>query len=260
MRASVAESFVGFTRDLEGSTTWMYLDRLGYVTTGFGDLIDTTAAVCALPWRRPDGSFATRDDVLAEWAFVRSLRGIRNPHGVLWTDCGGLIFANLTKLRLDASAVDELVRSTMARNDVALAKRYGEAYEDWPGCAQMAVHSLAWACGSAYDFPHMDAALAMRDFDTASREIEMTPEHNPGNDLTRRNAANEILMRNAARVQAYHLDPDLLDWTHVLAVSDAPTVPHIPDVPSDPTICVDVDEPILHPIPDTVSDAQDRDG
>lgn len=258
MRASVAESFVGFTRDLEGSTTWMYLDKLGFVTTGFGDMVDTTAAACALPWRRPDGIFATRDEVLAEWAFVRSLRGVRNPRGVLWTDCGGFIFANLTKLRLDAAAVDELVRSTMARNDASLARRYVD-FDDWPACAQLAVHSLAWACGSAYDFPRMDAALAMRDFDTAAREIEMTPEHNPGNDLKRRNLANEILMRNAGRVQAYHLDPDMLDWTRVLDVADAPTVPALPDVPSEPTICVDVDDPILHPIPDTVSDAQERD-
>lgn len=234
MRPSVEDSFVGFTRDLEGPTNWMYLDVLGYVTTGYGNKIDTPASACALPWRRPDGSYATRDEILADWANVRSR--------IDMAKAGGGAFAKVARLRLDAQGVSDLVRGTMMRVDADMKRRYPD-WESWPACAQMACMSLAWACGDNYDFPNMDRALANRDFETASREIEMTKEHNPGNDLRRRNAANETLMRNAARVEAYHLDPDILDWVHVLGVAEAETQPELANPASEPTICVG---PILH--------------
>lgn len=244
MRQSVAESFVGFTRDLEGPTNYMYLDVRGLVTTGYGNLIDDTASVSSLPWRHPDGTFANRDEVIAAWATVRGKRGQRDPHGVFWTDRGGGSFAQFTTLRLDAMGVDALVRGVMARNDEALKRRYPD-WESWPACAQMACMSLAWACGTHYDFPAMDRALTNRDFATAAREIEMTPAHNPGNNLKRRNAANETLMANAQRVEAYHLDPDLIEWTTVLGVHDLDTVPALDNPDSSPTAA---DEPttIVH--------------
>ncbi len=240
MRQSVLDSFVGFTRDLEGPTNWMYLDVLGLVTTGFGNLINTPASACALPWRHADGSFASRDEIIAEWATVRTHKEMA-PHG-------GGAFAKVTKLRLDAYGVDSLVRNTIARNDEAMKRRYPD-WESWPAAAQMACMSLAWACGSAYAFPDMDRALANRDFETASREIEMTPEHNPGNNLKARNLANETLMRNAQRVEAFHLDPDTLNWTSLLIGSDEETQPDLTNPASSPSV---------YAIPDTVGPAQDR--
>ncbi len=68
---------------------------------------------------------------------------------------------------------------------------------------------------------------------------EYTPEglHNAG--LALRNVANALLMRNAHRVQAFHLDPELLDWTHDLSVADVPTVPAVDNpASSDPIIHV----------------------
>ena len=245
MRSAVAETFGGFTRDFEGAVTWMYLDVRGFVTTGYGNLIDDTASVCALPWRHSDGTFANRDEVIAAWATVRGKRGQRDPHGVFWTDRGGGIFEQFTTLRLDAMGVDALVRGVMARNDEALKRRYPE-WESWPACAQLACMSLAWACGVHYDFPSMDRALANRDFAEASREIEMTHEHNPGNNLKRRNAANETLMANAQRVEAYHLDPGTIEWTTVIGVHDLDTVPALEAPDSEPTTAATY--PTIHPL------------
>ncbi len=243
MRPSVLESFVGFTRDFEGATTFMYLDVLGYVTTGYGNLINTTAAATALPWRRPDGTYASRDEIIAEWAKVRSHREMALG--------GGMAFAKVTTLRLDAQGVANLVRTTIDRNEVFLAHRYSAYfYETWPACAQMAVHSLAWACGPAYRFPKMDAALADRDFETAAREIEMTPKSNPGNNLKARNRANELLMRNAQRVDAFRLDPDTLNWTSLLGVNEAETLPDLSKFNEDsdpPPPLVQLNTPIMTP-------------
>lgn len=226
-RASVQAAFPGFTVRFEGATNWLYLDVLGYVTTGFGNKVDTPREALALPWRRQDGSLATRDEVIADWAMVRSHQEMR--HG------GGGAYAKLTRLRLDAEGVSNLVQSRFACNDVALAQRYRD-FASWPACAQLAVHSVAWAAGANSPFPRMDAALATRDFATAAQEIEMPPEHNPGNNLDDRNRANKILMLNASRVEAYHLDPELLDWDELLGVHDAETVPDLSAFEGLPTI------------------------
>jgi GH24 family phage-related lysozyme (muramidase) len=249
MRASVAEAFPEFTKDLEGGLNYLYLDKLGFPTTGYGNLVNTQTSVCALPWKRPDGSLATRDEIIAEWATIRALIGQRNPHGVLWTDCGGVIFAQFTTIRLDADGVAGLVRRTIEADEDAMKRRYSD-WETWPACAQMACMSLAWACGANYDFPKMDRALANRDFAEASREIDMTAMHNPGNDLRRRNHANETLMLNASRVESFDLDPDLLDWTNEIDVSGEITQPSIPEnAASSPTICAPPPEAVVHADP-----------
>lgn len=233
MRLVVEAEFIGFTEELEGAVRFMYLDVLGLVTCGYGNLINTPASAAALPWRRKDGSYATRAEILADWALVRSRRDL--------AQLGGGHFADVAQLRLDDQGVANLVHAKFLENEKALQKRYAD-YETWPACAQLAVHSLAWACGAAYHFPQMDVALAGRDFDTAAREIEMTPAHNPGNNLKKRNLANEILMRNAQRVESYHLDPDTLAWGYLLGVSDRDTSPELVNPASDPP-------PPLPPLP-----------
>jgi GH24 family phage-related lysozyme (muramidase) len=245
MREVVRDSFYGFTRDLEGACTWPYLDVLGIPTTGYGNAFFSAAAFCAQPWLKPDGSFASRDEMLAEYSGLLNLVGKRNARGVLWTDCGGGIFQQLTRLRLSLDAVGRLVASELARFDAAMAHRY-EDYADWPACAQLAVLSLAWACGASYDFPKMDGHLATGDFAMAATEIEMTKASNPGNNLTARNKSNETLMLNAARVRDFHLDPDTLNWTSLVGVSEAKTLPDLgaiveefnepPNTASEPTI------------------------
>jgi GH24 family phage-related lysozyme (muramidase) len=240
VRAAVAESFVGFTRDLEGATTFMYLDVLGLVTSGYGNLLDPIGAALSLPWRRPDGELATRDEVVAAWSAVKALKNERDPQGRLWTQRGGGVFAQFTSIRLDAGGVDRLVRAAMASNDAALARRYTD-WESWPACAQLACMSLAWACGAHYDYPKMDGHLRDGDFMAASQEIEMPPEHNPGNNLKARNEANAILMMNAARVRDYHLAPDLIDWTALIGVHDLPTISEVPNPASEPTVIVHID-------------------
>lgn len=241
MRPCVRVASVALARHFEGPTCWMYLDVLGLVTTGYGNLIASPQSAVALPWRQPDGSLASRDEILAEWSSVRKRTDLA-PHG-------GGAFACVTRLRLDAAGVAHLVDSTLERFDSALARRYAE-WEDWPACAQMACLSLAWACGAAYAFPRMDLALARGDFEAASGEIEMTPEHNPGNHLEGRNKANRVLMRNAAHVVAFGLDPDMIDWAHELGPVEPSVSPLADTLPA---------QPIVHEVVETVAEAQRRD-
>lgn len=230
MRAVVLAAFPGFTANLEGALNFLYLDKLGIPTTAYGNALFSTAAMCALPWRHADGTFASRDEMIAEYSTIQNLKGKTSPKGVLWTECGGGAFGPMTRLHLDSEGITTLVQRTIQMDDAAMARKFPD-WEEWPANAQLAIHSLVWACGTGYRFPKMDAALRARDFGAAAREIEMTPESNPGNDLTRRNAANQTLMTNAARVQSFHLDYDMLNWANVIAgdTDDEPTLPGLPD-------------------------------
>lgn len=83
--------------------------------------------------------------------------------------------------------------------------------------------ALVGVGGAADPYPHMFAALRERDYALAAVEIfmkEMTPEGIRNTGLIPRNVANRILMKNAARVDAFKLDPDMIEWRVDLTVSE----------------------------------------
>jgi hypothetical protein len=123
-------------------------------------------------------------------------------------------------------------------NERVLNARLPECWDGLPACAQLALHSLAWACGANCHFPRLFQAVTDRDFGLAAIQIRMnewTPEgiHNVG--IVPRNLANERLMRNAAYIDELNLDLELLDWTHDLRVGSATTLTELDDPASNPT-------------------------
>ena len=187
MRDSVAAVFPAFTETFEGHTTYLYLDVKGLVTTGRGNLVDPLSAALALPWQNPDGTPASRDRISAAWMTVKTAKAIEQR--------GGAAFASLTTIRLSAQAVDDLTTAKLRSNDEILAARFA-GWEGLPADAQLAVHSLAWACGPAFRFPRFEAALASRDWAECAVECHLDETGNPG--LAPRNAANEALFLSAA--------------------------------------------------------------
>ena len=228
MRSAVRANFVSFTAPLEGVVYWMYADVKNLITTGIGNLIDPVAAALDLPWKRPDGSRATRDEIALAWHTVKD-----DPRAA---PLGHLYAARLTTLRLTPEDVSALVLGKLDANDTALRKRFPE-WEQFPADAQLATHSMAWACGPAFRFSKLEAALRARDFLLAAEECHMRTDGNPG--IVPRNTANRILYRNAALVR----DPEVLYWPRDLATDPVDT-----DVPEDaPTMpVVEVSGGIVH--------------
>lgn len=179
----------------------MYLDVLGLVTTGIGNLIDTPDDALSLEWLRSDGSVATRREVAAEWTAVKARKDLAQR--------GGGAFKAITRLRLSDAGLHDLFNRTLDRMARQLATRF-PGFDDWPADAQLATISMAWACGPAFRFPKLAAALNAGDFATAAVECKMNEAGNPG--LKPRNAANRLLYENAAAVVARDLDPELLYW------------------------------------------------
>lgn len=240
MRSVVPSAFLAFTEPLEGGVPCLYNDIYGGTTIAYGDLCNTPAAVVALPLMKPGGIPATAAEKVAAFYAVHD-----DP---LAASKGWRYAATLTTLRLTREAMSELALAKLASNDAALRKMLPD-WEDYPANVQLAMHSWAWAVGTASPYPRLFAALKARDFVRAAVEVHIDedgPDHIRGTaddnrGLIARNRANKILLRNAARGQAFHLDPDELNWTVDLTAAEAATTPSLDNPPSDPR----VEQPVL---------------
>lgn len=206
MRDAVRRAFVGFSAPLEGVCGWLYLDVKGLVTTAIGNLVDPIGAALHLPFRRSDGTLANHAEIAAEWERVKARQDLRLR--------GGMIFKSITALRLDNDGIVQVVNAKLDEMDRQLAKRF-PSYEDWPCDSQLATISVSWACGAAFRFPLLEAALRDQDFIRASNECTISTLGNPG--VKPRNEHNRLLYRNAATVVASGLlgpglDRDALYW------------------------------------------------
>jgi GH24 family phage-related lysozyme (muramidase) len=208
MYPSVQSVWTTTTRRLEGLCYWLYLDSLGYITTGLGDLCDPIDMARALPWVRHDGMPASDDDVTTAWRTVDALRS--DPKGQKQTSGPatkyGQAFAGYTSIRLTDDGVAQTMLRQVAANETQL-RRYFANYDTMPADGQMAINSMAWAMGSGFpvSFQHFTAAVNSEDWETAKAESPFR-----GSGVQHRIDMDTALLENAARVAAQGLDPSTL--------------------------------------------------
>jgi hypothetical protein len=187
----------------------MYLDILGLVTTGVGNLIDTEGQAAALPWiHEATGVPATRAEIMAAW---RALKGSQHLAKLHWRYA-----AKLNDLRLTDAAIDALVASKLQQFAEHMQSRHFRDFAEWPADAQLGALSMAWACGPGFPVKFRNfatAANAQRWVDAGAcckiREIG-----NPG--VVPRNRANEKCFANAAIVTEHGMDREELHWPAML--------------------------------------------
>jgi len=253
VRQAVRDVWLELTGPLEGAgLTYPYADVLGLVTIAYGNLIDPVSIAMGLPFVHHDGRPARGDEIASDWWKVKNDPFCRTR--------GHRYAKTLTEIRLTKEGVERLVYGQLEANDRRLESRF-PAMQDWPAMAILAVHSLSWACGPHFNFPDLVEALRDRDFAVAAGHIHInewshmsdgTRVHNKG--LIPRNVMNKILMRNAARVDAFRLDPDLIDWKHDLTVSDVDTAPELPAAVDATPIPVVISDSRIPPRPSTAAD------
>jgi GH24 family phage-related lysozyme (muramidase) len=237
MRPVIEARWLEFTEPLEGGLPYAYTDIRGIVTIAYGNAVFSAADFARLPLMHPGGVAATTAEKIAAYAvLVNNNKAAKSGH---------LYAKRLTTIRLTREGMSDLALGRLHANDGILRGRI-DGWEDLPACAQMAIHSLAWACGPAFRFPRLVAATVAGDYDVAAVHIRMnetTPEGHFNAGLVARNRANGILMRNAARVRDFRLDPDTLVWDRPLSVDDAPTMPELPAAEESPRYCGDDEIP-----------------
>lgn len=202
MFAAVQSGFPAFSARFEGRVPYMYLDVLGLVTVGVGNLVDPVVTAQALPFRfknKPGiaapGSPATREQIAAEWQRLKSDPTLKTR--------GHLACEAITQLELNDEAIDSVILDRLAKNESFLkSQQWFQSFDTWPADAQLGLLSMAWAMGPAGPggFPNFRAACQKFDFSGAATECKMNETGNPG--LIRRNQANVTLFNNASIVLA----------------------------------------------------------
>lgn len=246
MRASVRAAFIPFTLPLEGALpghfgiTWMYPDVKNLVSTGLGNLIDPIGLALNLPFVHLDGTPATRAEIVVEWTRIKTLPP--DAQGRTAAQLGHLYAKPHTKLRLTNEGIKALIDRKLAENETVIATIFRE-WPNWPADAQLATHSMAWACGPGIfsprageaHWPKLTAALHAQDFATAAVECFM-PEEKTIGGLRPRNRANRVLFTNASIVLQRQMDLDVLHYPDDLdALANAETQPELPADEDEPT-------------------------
>jgi hypothetical protein len=174
----------------------MYLDthEPPLVTIGVGNLIDPVSEAVKLPFvlspyvgigLRPQVGqrLATPSEITAEWAKVKSRTDLVYHATEVWYSIASMFLANYS--------IDALVLARFDSNDAILSHRFRS---DVPSNCWLALHSMAWAMGPNFNFPHFQAAWSVKDWDTCAVECHMDDTHNDG--LKPRNAENVKLFKS----------------------------------------------------------------
>jgi GH24 family phage-related lysozyme (muramidase) len=219
VRAAVRRAWLRFSEPFEGRVLWMYKDGLGRIATGVGNDLTIGKApnfapspeTFSLPWMHPDGRPATRAEILEAWSTVRA-----KANGL----AGGGTHGGLTHIRLTNAALEAIIERKLIGNETILRQRW-PGWDGWPADAQLALLSWAWGVGPTEAYPRMSAALARGDFAAAAKEVDLKSRMPDGTmkairTQPARNAANRLLLRNAAVVVADGLNLAQLYWPREL--------------------------------------------
>ena len=179
----------------------MYPDSVGLITTARGCLIDngprrfkvtdpignaSPAEACTLPFKSRDtGAPATIGEIAIEWWRLKKA----------WPALQSDAAAKSSPLWLDVADVDTLTLHRLDGMWAEVLKWFPDA-ETWIDPSQMAVLSMCWAMGGAFEqgFPHFVAAARDCDWATCAVECLMTQPPVP----VARNARNVALFKRAA--------------------------------------------------------------
>jgi GH24 family phage-related lysozyme (muramidase) len=210
---------MSFNSRLEGFLPYLYLDILGYVTCGMGNLVDPVSMALSLPWLTSSGDPADQATITAAWHAVDACRsdpkGKRQTSGLATKY--GQAFASVTAIRLSEDGIQQLIDRQVAANELELRKHF-TAYDTMPADGQMAINSMAWAMGAGFPamFKTFTAAVNAGDWATALANADFR-----GAGVATRIAANKVMLANAGQVAAQGLDASELHYPAVLGPVDA---------------------------------------
>jgi hypothetical protein len=227
MRQVIRDTFFDFTAKREGFTPFMYCDTLNLVTTGVGNLIDrgprngfdisagAMAPAMSLPWRHKAAGWTSSNPIAGELASPEEIREswirtkLKEQEVPGFNKKGGFAYANFQPLTLDLASLKALFTKTLNSFDATLASRY-PTYQQAPADAQLAMLSMAWALGPAFDFPAFKAAFDAGDYRKAGDLSYFKGGGGTPTARTGRNADNVIMFNNAADVVKGGVDHDRL--------------------------------------------------
>lgn len=217
MHVSVLNAWHTFSTPLEGRVPHMYLDILGLVTCGVGNLIDPVSEALKVTWYRDsDGASAGENEVRAAWNALKARPDLAKRH----TSHARAV----TGLHLRESDIDDLVMRRLRENE-AYIKKTLPLFDSFPADAQLGILSMAWAVGAGFTkkFPTFTAAALKEDWMSARNACTIREDGNPG--VVPRNRANRVCFANAALVKSHGMPLGVLHWPSVAEPRGEPSTP-----------------------------------
>lgn len=120
----------------EGSIPWMYLDTVGKVTVGVGNMLPNAAAAQALPFEEADGR-AANAGVIADAFQDVSAQPKGRPAGA---------YESVTSIRLSEQGIDDLLDQRIDEFESGLRQLF-PGFDSYPDPARMGILDMAFNLG-----------------------------------------------------------------------------------------------------------------
>lgn len=141
----------------EGTIAHMYLDTVGKVTVGVGNMLPNAAAAQLLGFlQRGDDTAATRDQINNEFAFILRQK-MGRPAGS---------YEQYTKLYLPEDAIDRLLAARIVTFESGVRADFPQ-YESFPPAAKLALMDMVFNLGNrglVTKFPSLARAAKNQDW------------------------------------------------------------------------------------------------
>jgi GH24 family phage-related lysozyme (muramidase) len=204
MHQSILAKWHEFSEPLEGRVHHLYADIKQLLTAGVGNLADPVSLALQMPWRLPDGSLASKEEVTRQWWQVKAQAARLSKLHYKYA-------APLSTIRLTDEDIDAFVAKRLATTERALRKYFPD-WDEFPADAQLGCLSMAWAVGDGFPtiFKNFTRFANQHDWTAAVACCRIKEAGNPG--IVPRNRRNELCFENAATVLDRGADRGVLHW------------------------------------------------
>ncbi len=149
----------------EGCISHMYLDTVGKVTVGVGNMLPTIEAATGLPFHnRETGNKASEDEIKHEYETVAGQKPAM----------AATSYKQYTTLDLSDEYIDELLDKRIAEFETGLKKDF-QNYEQYPGAAKLGLMDMAFNLGNSgliNKFPSFTRAARAQNWQGCAEECD----------------------------------------------------------------------------------------
>ena len=153
---SYIDSYIPVCEQFEGKVSHFYLDTVGRVTIGVGNMVPNVAPALLLALVTSSGAAATASEIAADFARVQAMPKGKLPEFYAAPGC----------LTMPEAAIDALLRTRLEAFDAQLHELF-PSFDLWPLSAQLAAMDMIYNLGERKEitgYPHFLASGRVRDF------------------------------------------------------------------------------------------------
>lgn len=198
MHQSAKEQIVDHIAWFEGNVPYMYLDSLGLVSTGVGNLLDPYSRYGKrVRFSRANGTPATDAEVKAEFDLVKSkvIPGGTAPQAAFRSYRA---FEAITKLRATWPDVYTAVVEALRQHEAAALQYFGRDFDTFPADVQVVLVQMSYAGGLYARRLSLAPLLKKRDFIAARSHTYLSNPSQGQAGYKKYNAAFRMMMMNGS--------------------------------------------------------------